>query len=93
MSWDEVSFIIAGRVRRAVLEKLEREMTPTALAHELGTSLANVSRALRELQSRGLVECLTPGARVGKIFSATKKGRAVLLRARQMQERDEASPD
>ncbi len=60
-------------------------MTPTALARELVASLTNVRRALRELQSKELVECLTPGARVGKIFSATRKGRAVLSRVRQME--------
>ncbi|MGA1976162.1 MAG: hypothetical protein ABSG92_11060 [Conexivisphaerales archaeon] len=58
------------------------------MAVELGTSLANVSRALRKLQSRDRVECLTPGIRAGKISSATRKGRAVLSRARQMEERN-----
>lgn len=86
MSWTEVSYILGSKTRKAVLGGLETPKTPTLLAQELHTSIPNISRALRELQSKGLVECLTPEARVGKIFVATKKGRTVLSRVKRMQE-------
>lgn len=84
MSWDEVSYVIRSKTRKLVLTRLESEKTPTILSHELHTSLPNVSRALSELQQRGLVECVTPKTRVGKIFVASDKGRAVLKKVRQM---------
>ena len=85
MAWEEVSFVIHSRTRKAVLAALEKEKTPTILARELHTSLPNGSRALRELRSRGLVEPLTPGARVGKIFVTSAKGRRVLAKIREME--------
>lgn len=85
MSWDAVSYVVRSRTRKAVLMGLESEKTPTILAKELRTSLPNISRALRELQSKGLVECVTPNARVGKIFIITKKGRDVLEKAKRLE--------
>lgn len=84
MSWEDVSFVIGSKTRRAVLTSLEKEKTPTILARELHTSLPNVSRALRELRNKGLIESLTPSSRVGKIFVASDKGRKVLARVREM---------
>ena len=84
MSWENVSYVVGSKTRRAVLIRLETAKTPTILARELHTSLPNISRALRELQSKGLVECVTPNARVGKIFTLTEKGKAVLAKVRQI---------
>ncbi len=85
MSWEEISYILRSKTRRAVLAKLEKAKTPSVLAGELHLSLANVSRALRELRSRGLIELLTPDARAGKIFIVSDKGRAVLSRVTEME--------
>ena len=84
MSWEEVSYVIGSKTRKAVLTQLEKEKTPTILAKDLHTSLPNISRALRELQAKGLIESLTPGSRVGKIFVTTEKGKIVLKRVRVM---------
>jgi ArsR family transcriptional regulator, cadmium/lead-responsive transcriptional repressor len=81
----DVGFVIHSKTRKAVLAALVRERTPTILARELHTSLPNVSRALRELQARGLVECMNPRARVGRIFTASAKGRKVLGRIGEME--------
>jgi len=75
---------MGGKTRRAVLTALEKEKTPTILARELHTSLPNISRALRELRSKGLVDSLTPSSRVGKIFVASERGRRTLERVREM---------
>lgn len=85
MSWEDVGFVIHSKTRKAVLTALVRERTPTILARELHTSLPNISRALRELQAKGLVECMTPRTRVGKIFAASAKGRKVLGRVGEME--------
>lgn len=88
MSWDDVSYVIGSKTRKAVLIKLETAKTPTILAKELNTSIPNISRALRELQAKALVECLTPEARVGKIFVATAKGKDTLKKAKGIGERE-----
>ena len=85
MSWDAVSYVIRSKVRKGVLIKLESPKTPTILAHELHTSMPNISRALHELLSKELVECITPKARVGKIYRNTRKGKETLLKIKQME--------
>ncbi len=77
--------MLRSKTRRAVLTKLEKAKTPSVLAGELHLSLANISRALRELRSRGLIELLTPDARAGRIFLVTDKGRAILSKVRQIE--------
>jgi len=84
MSWDEASFVVRGKIRKAVLAKLRNPMTPTLLSKELHTSVPNISRTLRELQAADLIESLTPKARAGKIFRATAKGQLVLKRLEEM---------
>ena len=74
MSWDDVSYVAASKTRKSIMLKLETPRTPTFLAKELEVNLANISRALTELEEKGIVVCLTPEQRVGKIYSLTKKG-------------------
>lgn len=74
MSWKEVSYVVASKTRKSIVLKLETPRTPTFLAKDLTINLANVSRALSELEEKGIVVCLTPNQRVGKIYSLTKKG-------------------
>lgn len=84
MSWDDVSFIVHSKTRKAVLLELENEKTPTILAKKLHTSLPNISRALRDLQDKDLVDPLTPDSRIGKIFVASSKGKKVIDKLKQM---------
>lgn len=51
---------------------------PKQLAEETNLRPVHVSRALRELDDRGLVECLTPSARGrGRVYALTKNGVAL----------------
>jgi predicted transcriptional regulator len=59
--------------------------TPTFLARELDLNLANISRAIAELEDKGIVVCLTPKQKVGKIYSLTKKGKNVSLKIQKME--------
>ncbi|MFH1587138.1 MAG: ArsR family transcriptional regulator [Candidatus Diapherotrites archaeon] len=76
--WKTISFVIRSRYRKLVLEKLNFPTTPTQLAKDLDINKAHVSRALSELIEKGLVKCLTPEARKGKIFERTTKGIIIL---------------
>lgn len=86
MSWRDVSYVIASKTRKAVVLKLESPRTPTFLAKDLNINLANVSRALAELEDKGIVGCLTPKQRVGKIYSLTRKGKDVLGKIKKMEQ-------
>lgn len=85
MSWDDVSYVIASKTRKAVLLKLENPRTPTLLSKELNVNLANISRGLAELEDKNIVVCLTPNQKVGKIYSLTKKGNDVVNKIKTME--------
>jgi len=86
MSWEDVSYVLRSKTRKAVLTKLDTPKTPTLLAKELHTSIPNISRALRELLARKLIESLTPKERSGKLFVASKHGRLVSSKVREISE-------
>jgi predicted transcriptional regulator len=84
MSWDDVSYVVRSKTRRNILLALRTPKTPTILAQELHTSLPNVSRALRELEAKSLIDLITPKARLGKIYKVTDKGTVVSGRIDEM---------
>ncbi len=86
MSWNNVSYVIASKTRKSIILKLEIPRTPTFLAKDLNLNLANISRALTELEDKDIVVCLTPKQKVGKIYSLTKKGKDVILKIKKMEE-------
>jgi len=86
MSWDEISYVIASKTRKSIVIKIDTPRTPTFLAKDLSINLANVSRALTELEERNVVVCLTPKQKVGRIYSLTKKGKDILVKMKKMEE-------
>jgi predicted transcriptional regulator len=86
MSWDEISYVIASKTRKSIVVKLDTPRTPTFLAKDLSINLANVSRALTELEKKNVVVCLTPKQKVGKIYSLTKKGKDIIVKIKKMEE-------
>jgi len=86
MSWDEVSYIIASKTRKSIILRLDAPRTPTFLSKDLDVNLANISRALAELEKKKIVICLTPQQRVGKIYSLTKKGEKIVDSIKTMEE-------
>ena len=76
--WELVSFAKAD-VRRRCLTTLESgPNTPSCISEKAKVHLSHVSRSLRELCDKGLVECLTPKATKNRIYRITDKGKKVL---------------
>lgn len=75
-------FIISSKHREAILEVLAEagELTPTQLSQELEVVLSQISRTLKELQDKNLVDCKTPEAKKDRIYQITEKGRKILDR-------------
>ena len=86
MSWEDVSYVLRSKTRKAVLTRLETPKTPTLLAQELHTSIPNISRALHELLAKKLIESLTPKERSGKLFVVSKHGRIVSSKVTEISE-------
>lgn len=74
--WDDVSYVISSQYRRMVLGELAAGPgTPSQLAADTDHAIANVSRALRQLRDRGLVELLvSEDRRKGRVYGITTTG-------------------
>jgi len=77
--WDEIGFVISSRYRVAVLKRLaEGPATPSQLATDSGLAIAHISRALRGLRDRSLVELLVSEDRKkGRVYGVTEKGEEI----------------
>jgi len=76
---DDLGYLIASSISRKVLHALKLGYeTPTSLSKFLKISLSNVSTKLSELKKRGLVSCINPERRKGRIYVITRKGRFLL---------------
>lgn len=79
MDWDLVGWVKSSSVRREVLGLLIRAPTsPKDISKALNLHLPQVSMVLKDMSERGLVECLNKGARKGKLFVATSRGKEII---------------
>ena len=80
-----LSYVLSGKVRRRILKALlEIEKTPTILAKEIQTHQSTTSRALADLEKKGLVKCLTPKAKLSRLYSITEAGKKVIRKVNQI---------
>lgn len=77
--WDDVSYVISSRYRIEVLRHLSSgPSTPSRIASETDNSIAHVSRALKDLRDRSLVDLLVSEERTkGRVYGTTEKGSEV----------------
>lgn len=73
---NDASFVVSSQYRTAVLEQLtEKPATPKTLTERTGFAMSHISRALREMADRGLVELLVDESRTkGRIYGLTDRG-------------------
>lgn len=77
--WDEIGFVISSDYRVMSLQRLaEGPATPSQIATDADIGIAHVSRALKGLRERGLVELLVPEDRKkGRVYGVTSEGKEV----------------
>ena len=68
-------FIVRSSYRKRVFVLLDNPVRPSDIAKKLDIRLTHITRELRELKERGLIECLNPQERVGRLYQLTHKGR------------------
>ena len=74
MDWETRGKIAASSQKRKVIESLKsKPKTPKELSEQTGMQFSNTSKTLAELQKQGIVECLTPNLRKGKLFRLKAK--------------------
>ena len=82
VDWEDVGYVLASQLRIQALRILRRkEVIPSKLAQMMERSRSTVSTLLKGLGQQGLVTCLNPERRKGRIYAITDIGREVLGRA------------
>ena len=80
-SLDELLRWVVSVDRRLILMgsmKKHNIVKASDIAHETQRSTQNISRALKEFENKGLIECLTPEKTTWKKYILTNTGKQVL---------------
>ncbi|RLE38346.1 hypothetical protein DRJ17_04170, partial [Candidatus Woesearchaeota archaeon] len=72
-----ISWIKRGKQRRNIIKYIKEEDTPSEIANKSGYSLNNTSRVLNEFKKIGIVRCLNPKEKTGRLYKLTKKGKLI----------------
>ena len=77
--WDAIGYVISSKYRVAVLQNLSSgPATPTTIADESGLGITHISRALRRLEDREIIELIVPeDQQKGRLYALTEKGERV----------------
>ena len=75
--WKQLGYVLRAKNRRKVIKALDRPKLPSQLAKELGIHISHISRTLSELEEAGLVKCLTPDEKIGRLYGLTEKGKEI----------------
>lgn len=74
-----ISYVSLSKYRQKVLLELEDNLKiPSAIAKATNIRISHVSRTLKGLKEKKLVECLNEEANQGRIYRITDKGKKVL---------------
>jgi len=78
-NWDKIGFVVASKYRIAALRQVsEKPCTPTTIARNEDMQISHVSRALKTLREKEIVELLVPEERKkGRIYAATEDGEKI----------------
>ncbi|MEM3110509.1 MAG: hypothetical protein QXH32_07015 [Candidatus Caldarchaeum sp.] len=60
--------------------------TPKQISEDTKLYLSHVSCIINDLLKRGVIECLTPNLRKGKIFSLSSDGKEIAKRLKKIEE-------
>ena len=78
MTWNEYGYIIASNYRLKVVRSLLiHPKTPKQISVETKIGLTHVSRTLKELATREMVQCINPQEVKGRVYTLTDKGKKV----------------
>ena len=74
MNWELLSFIKRSKQRVNVLTAFGSVHTPSEIAKATSLAPSHISRTLKEFCTMGLLDCINPKAKTGKLYKLTKEG-------------------
>lgn len=77
----EESFVKRGKNRRKIMKTLmNKTLMPREIAEITGIKNNNLYPNLKQLKDYGLVECINPEARKGRLYRLTEKGEKIVYK-------------
>ena len=74
-----LSFVKRGKSRQKIIKSLTRHpKMPRDIAQETGIRQSNVSTTLTKLSEQGLVCCVNPEVKRGRVYRLTEKGEEIV---------------
>lgn len=75
----EISYVEISKYRTKVMKTLEDEVKmPSQIAKDAGIIQNHISVTLRQLKEHGLIECINPEVRKGRLYRLTDDGEKVV---------------
>ncbi len=74
---DQLSWVKRGKQRREIILQISDNDTPTDIAKKSGYSLNNTSRVLNDLRKRGIVKCINPKEKTGRLYVLKPRGKLI----------------
>jgi len=81
MDWKDYAWLNRGKRRKSILELLnnsERPLSAKDVKSKLKIAISQASYSLKELRNRGLIECVNPDDKIGKLYLINKKGKELV---------------
>lgn len=76
--YDDLSFTVRNKNRKAVFKALTKPKTPTQLSKELNINIGFVSNLIIGLLKRKLIVCLSPNEKRHRFYKISNKGQKIL---------------
>ncbi len=77
---DEIHYVKKSTQRTKVMKSLDGETKiPTQIAKDTEILQNHMSAVLKQLGEHGLVECVNPEARNGRLYRLTDKGEKIII--------------
>lgn len=74
MDWDAYSFVVRSEYRVRMLNLFKMARTPKQIQERMDSHSSSVCRVLTKFVDYGIVECITPKQKRGRVYQITKKG-------------------
>ena len=75
----EISYVEISKYRTNVMKSLDgKVLIPSQIAKNSGIRTNHISKVLAELKAHGLVECINPEVRKGRLYRLTETGEKVV---------------
>ena len=75
----EISYVQISKYRLKTMKALEDNVKiPSVIARDSGIKTNHISKVLSELRAHGLVECINPEVRKGRLYRLTDIGEKVV---------------